>query len=79
MLVAGGNISNIFCTIQTTGFGSPLSHEPCRVLVGVDATLKVGGMVTFTKDAAARFSSPSKSAMLACTSRPSAAARFPNV
>jgi filamentous hemagglutinin family protein len=48
--VTGGNISNIFGTIQTTGFGSAnlFMMNPAGFLFGPTATLNVGGMVTFT-------------------------------
>ena len=48
--VTGGNISNIFGTIQTTGFGNAnlFLMNPAGFLFGSNATLNVGGMVTFT-------------------------------
>src|SRR4029077_1091863 len=48
--VTGGNISNIFGTIQTTGFGSAnlFLMNPAGFLFGPNATVNVGGMVTFT-------------------------------
>ena len=48
--VTGGNISNIFGTIQTTGFGSAnlFMMNPAGFLFGPNATLNVGGMVSFT-------------------------------
>ena len=48
--VTGGNVSNIFGTIQTTGFGSAnlFLMNPAGFLFGPNATLNVGGMVTFT-------------------------------
>lgn len=48
--VTGGNISSIFGTIQTTGFGSAnlFLMNPAGFLFGPNATVNVGGMVTFT-------------------------------
>src|SRR5215510_8586482 len=48
--VTGGNISNIFGTIQTTGFGNAnlFMMNPAGFLFGPNATLNVGGMVAFT-------------------------------
>jgi filamentous hemagglutinin family protein len=48
--VTGGNISNIFGTIQTTGFGSAnlFMMNPMGFLFGPNATINVGGMVSFT-------------------------------
>lgn len=48
--VTGGNISNIFGTIQTTGFGNAnlFLINPAGFLFGPTATVNVGGMVTFT-------------------------------
>ena len=48
--VTGGNISNIFGTIQTTGFGNAnlFLMNPAGFLFGPNATINVGGMVTFT-------------------------------
>lgn len=48
--VTGGNISNIFGTIQTTGFGNAnlFLMNPAGFLFGPTATVNVGGMVTFT-------------------------------
>ena len=45
--VTGGNISNIFGTIQTTGFGSAnlFLMNPAGFLFGPNATVNVGGMV----------------------------------
>ena len=48
--VTGGNLSNIFGTIQTTGFGSAnlFLMNPAGFLFGPNATVNVGGMVSFT-------------------------------
>src|SRR5262245_19613024 len=48
--VTGGNISNIFGTIQTTGFGNAnlFMMNPMGFLFGPNATVNVGGMVSFT-------------------------------
>ena len=48
--INGGNISNIFGTIQTTGFGSAnlFLMNPAGFLFGPNATINVGGMVSFT-------------------------------
>src|SRR5215831_13735870 len=48
--VTGGNISNIFGTIQTTGFGNAnlFMMNPAGFLFGPNATVSVGGMVAFT-------------------------------
>ncbi len=48
--VTGGNISNIFGTIQTTGFGNAnlFLMNPAGFLFGPNATVNVGGMVAFT-------------------------------
>lgn len=48
--VTGGNISNIFGTIQTTGFGNAnlFLMNPTGFLFGPTAMVNVGGMVAFT-------------------------------
>jgi filamentous hemagglutinin family protein len=48
--VNGGNVSNIFGTIQTTGFGGAnlFLMNPAGFLFGPNATVNVGGMVSFT-------------------------------
>ena len=48
--VTGGNISNIFGTLQTTGFGNAnlFLMNPAGFLFGPGATVNVGGMVNFT-------------------------------
>jgi filamentous hemagglutinin family protein len=48
--VTGGNISNIFGTIQTTGFGNAnlFLMNPAGFLFGPSAAVNVGGMVAFT-------------------------------
>ena len=48
--VTGGNSSNIFGTIQTTGFGSAnlLLMNPAGIVFGPNASLNVGGSVSFT-------------------------------
>ena len=48
--VTGGDISNIFGTIQTTGFGNAnlFLMNPNGFLFGQNATVNVGGMTTFT-------------------------------
>src|SRR5262249_40285115 len=47
--VTGGNISNICGTIQPTGFGNAnlFMMNPMGFLFGPNATLNVGGMVSF--------------------------------
>jgi filamentous hemagglutinin family protein len=48
--VTGGNPSNIFGTVQTTGFGNAnlFLMNPAGIVFGPNATLNVGGSVTFT-------------------------------
>jgi filamentous hemagglutinin family protein len=48
--VTGGNPSNIFGTIQTTGFGSAnlFLMNPAGIVFGPSASLNVGGSVSFT-------------------------------
>ncbi len=48
--VTGGNISNILGAIQTTGFGNAnlFLINPAGFLFGPNATVNVGGMVSFT-------------------------------
>src|SRR6476469_8823095 len=48
--VTGGNPSNVFGTIQTTGFGNAnlFLMNPAGFLFGPNATVNVGGMVSFT-------------------------------
>ncbi|HZD13518.1 MAG TPA: filamentous hemagglutinin N-terminal domain-containing protein, partial [Candidatus Binatus sp.] len=48
--VTGGNISNIFGTIQTSNFGNAnlFLVNPAGFLFGAGAQLNVGGIVTFT-------------------------------
>jgi filamentous hemagglutinin family protein len=48
--VTGGNTSNIFGIIQTTGFGGAnlFLMNPTGFLFGPNATVQVGGMVSFT-------------------------------
>jgi len=48
--VTGGNISNIFGMIQTTNFGNAnlFLMNPAGFLFGPNATVNVGGMVSFT-------------------------------
>jgi len=48
--VTGGNLSSIFGMIQTTGFGNAnlFLMNPAGFLFGPNATVNVGGMVSFT-------------------------------
>ncbi len=48
--VTGGNASNIFGTIQTTGFGNAnlFLMNPVGIVFGPNTTLNVGGSVAFT-------------------------------
>src|SRR5690242_1583677 len=48
--VTGGNLSSIYGTIQTTGFGNAnlFLMNPAGFLFGPNATVNVGGMVSFT-------------------------------
>jgi filamentous hemagglutinin family protein len=48
--ITGGNLSSIYGTIQTTGFGNAnlFLMNPAGFLFGPNATVNVGGMVTFT-------------------------------
>jgi filamentous hemagglutinin family protein len=48
--VTGGNLSSIYGTIQTTGFGNAnlFLMNPAGFLFGPNASLNVGGMVAFT-------------------------------
>src|SRR5262245_30936894 len=48
--VTGGNLSSIFGTIQTTGFGNAnlFLMNPAGFLFGANATVNVGGMVSFS-------------------------------
>ncbi len=48
--VTGGNLSTIYGTIQTTGFGNAnlFLMNPAGFLFGPNATVNVGGMVAFT-------------------------------
>jgi filamentous hemagglutinin family protein len=48
--VTGGNLSSIYGTIQTTGFGSAnlFLMNPAGFLFGPNATVNVGGMASFT-------------------------------
>lgn len=60
--VTGGNVSSIFGTIQTTGFGNAnlFLMNPAGFLFGPTATLNVGGMVTFTSADYLRFGDNAK-------------------
>ena len=55
--VTGGNPSNIFGTIQTTGFGSAnlFLMNPAGIVFGPNASLNVGGSVSFTSADYLRF------------------------
>lgn len=48
--VTGGNLSNVFGMIQTTGFGNAnlFLMNPAGIVFGPTASLNVGGSVTFT-------------------------------
>ena len=48
--VTGGKLSNIFGTIQTTGFGNAnlFLMNPAGIVFGPNASLNVGRMVSFT-------------------------------
>jgi filamentous hemagglutinin family protein len=48
--VTGGNISNVFGTLKTTGFGNAnlFLMNPAGIVFGPNASLNVGGSVTFT-------------------------------
>jgi filamentous hemagglutinin family protein len=48
--VTGGSPSNLFGTIQTSGFGSAnlFLMNPAGILFGPTATVNIGGMATFT-------------------------------
>ena len=83
--VTGGNISNIFGTIQTTGFGNAnlFLMNPAGFLFGPTATVNVGGMVAFTSadylrlSDGARFNAvPSPAADLLLSAAPVAAFGF---
>ena len=58
--VTGGNLSNIFGTIQTTGFGNAnlFLMNPAGFLFGPNATVNVGGIVAFTTADYLRFHEP---------------------
>jgi filamentous hemagglutinin family protein len=60
--VTGGNPSNIFGTIQTTGFGSAnlFLMNPAGIVFGPNASLNVGGSATFTTADYLRFADSAK-------------------
>ena len=64
----GGNLSNIFGTIQTTGFGNAnlFLMNPAGFLFGPNATVNVGGMVSFTFS---RLSSTCRRSTIQCHSQ----------
>src|ERR1043166_2427804 len=83
--VTGGDVSNIFGTIQTTGFGHAnlFLMNPAGFLCGPTATVNVGGMVTFNSadylklaDGVRFNASPSTSADLLLSTAPVAAFGF---
>jgi filamentous hemagglutinin family protein len=83
--VTGGDVSNIFGTIQTTGFGHAnlFLMNPAGFLFGPTATVNVGGMVTFNSadylklaDGVRFNASPSTSADLLLSTAPVAAFGF---
>ncbi len=60
--VTGGNPSNIFGTLQTTGFGSAnlFLMNPAGIVFGPNASLNVGGSVNFTTADYLRFTDGAK-------------------
>jgi filamentous hemagglutinin family protein len=60
--VTGGNPSNIFGTIQTTGFGAAnlFLMNPAGIVFGPNASLNVGGSVSFTTADYLRFTDGAK-------------------